>query len=297
MPYRLVKGSFHLFYVGERRVGARPDGDSVWFRPDHPEHLESVGGRSAKYNGGGFTQLRFEAVDATEVHCGPKQNHQEVQSCCSARAFLLKQLGFKTVTFCANAGDMQCTVQSADPHPRPGYILTRSIDPYGRPVSFAYAGASRLTDGDDGVYLDTDLLAKSVNAQLAQSGEVYPAFYTGLPTDLRDHITSLADAAWQASRGLWPRDVTMGGARIASREEAEKLVLWPKLFRRLIAFYDDGHTALGDFEAWLREDPARDDQVWMISAGELGNLHDVISVSRDSLAMTFWPEDLVVVPR
>ena len=34
MPYRLVKGEFHLFYQADRHVGSQPDGDSIWFRPN-----------------------------------------------------------------------------------------------------------------------------------------------------------------------------------------------------------------------------------------------------------------------
>ncbi len=37
MAYRIVKGTFHLFYVAERRVGPQPDGDSLWFKPDKPK--------------------------------------------------------------------------------------------------------------------------------------------------------------------------------------------------------------------------------------------------------------------
>ena len=34
MPYRLVKGEFHLFYKKQKRVGSQPDGGSVWFKPE-----------------------------------------------------------------------------------------------------------------------------------------------------------------------------------------------------------------------------------------------------------------------
>lgn len=59
MPYRLVKGKFHLSYQGERHVGSQPDGDTVWFKPEIPKNLDNLDHRSAKLNGGGCTQLRF----------------------------------------------------------------------------------------------------------------------------------------------------------------------------------------------------------------------------------------------
>ena len=71
MSYKLAKGYFHLFYQSEFRfVGARPDGDSMWFKPDNPAHLANLAGRDVGYNGGGFAQLRFEGIDALELHYG-----------------------------------------------------------------------------------------------------------------------------------------------------------------------------------------------------------------------------------
>jgi hypothetical protein len=34
MGYNLVKGEFSLFYNINRHVGSRPDGDSIWFKPN-----------------------------------------------------------------------------------------------------------------------------------------------------------------------------------------------------------------------------------------------------------------------
>jgi len=48
---------------------------------------------------------------------------------------------------------------------------------------------------------------------------------------------------------------------------------------------------------WLRADPERDDQLWILSKGELANMHDVIRISGDRLSLRYWPEDLVIVPR
>ena len=57
MPYTLIKGKFALQYQGQRRVGSRPDGDSVWFKPNQPNLLNNLGGRSAEFNNGNFGRI------------------------------------------------------------------------------------------------------------------------------------------------------------------------------------------------------------------------------------------------
>ena len=64
MSYRLVEGEARLFYRSTRLVGSRPDGDSIWFLPDNPNLLTNINQRSAELNRGGFSQLRFEGIDA-----------------------------------------------------------------------------------------------------------------------------------------------------------------------------------------------------------------------------------------
>ena len=36
MPYKLIKGEFHIFYPDQPRQGPEPDGDTVKFKPDDP---------------------------------------------------------------------------------------------------------------------------------------------------------------------------------------------------------------------------------------------------------------------
>jgi len=289
MPYFLIKGEFHLFYQGKRHVGSQPDGDSVWFKPKNPGNLKDVGGRKAEVNPGGFVQLRFEGIDALELHF--RGAHQERQWAAKARDFTLGQLGFSSVEY---SGEKMLSVKTASPHPRAGYILTRAIDPYGRPVSFVYAGASNHKDGKQ-VFLDVKTLNKSINAKLAQSGNAFPAFYTGLPTDLRSRINALARSA--RKRGFWPDDKTLKPTTIADLAKLEELVLWPKVFRRLVSYFKDGNKGVAKFEEWLRADKDRDDVLWIVPNSELGNMHDVIIVSGGKLSLRYSPEDLIVVPR
>ncbi len=138
-------------------------------------------------------------------------------------------------------------------------------------------------------------MAKSLNAKLIGLGMAYPAYYTGLPVDLRDRITGIAKRAKRRNRGLWKVDVSLSGTRIRDESDLEKAAQWAKLFRRLTSYIKGGNTGLTGFDAWLR-DSGKDDPLWLISRGELGNLHDIFKVNGDDIRMTFSPDDIVVVP-
>jgi hypothetical protein len=291
MPYKLIKGEFFLFYESKlnRHVGSQPDGDSVWFKPNQPKLLKNIDGRSAKSNGGGFIQLRFEAIDALETHFQAK--HQNMVNALKARDYNLQKLSFRKVDY---SGDNMLTVKNATPHPTEGYILTRSIDPYGRPVSFVFKGKVSKPDGAD-VTVEVPLLNKSINAILAKNGNAYPSFYTGLPTDLRNRIKKLADDAKR--KKMWKEDKTLKGAKVRNLDDLQKVVMFPKLFRRLVSFFKSGKKDIKKFEKWLREDEDRDDKLWIISKAEFANMHDVIDVTGKTIKMLFAPDDLIIVPR
>ena len=236
MSYRLVSGEFALHYQGERHVGSKPDGDSVWFKPDEPQFLSGLGGRDADFNGGDLAQLRFEAIDALELHY-PGSDHQHASAAKAARDFLLDKMGFTDVEYAPNA-DIPTYVRSSVPSSLRGHILTRTIDPFGRPVSFVFTGSVQEEDGQD-VFLRADRASQSLNALLMAQGHVYPAYYTGrngvggLPWDLRECFTELAYEAGVGVKGVWAVDVSRANPRIRNRQELMELAIWPKLYRRL----------------------------------------------------------------
>lgn len=113
MPYLVVAGQFHLFYKSKRHVGSRPDGDSMWFRPTNPKQLKSIEKRKVDYNKGGFVQLRFEGIDALELHYNGS-NHQKSPECITARDELLKLIGFSKVTYAdSDTCDIDTSVQTS----------------------------------------------------------------------------------------------------------------------------------------------------------------------------------------
>ena len=296
MSYRVVKGAFHLFYHKAKHVGSRPDGDSVWFKPTNPGHLKNLGGPSVDFNGGGFAQLRFEGIDALELHY-KGSNHQREDETVAARDRLLELIGFNSVTYAPSVSSTIDTyVRVATPHPRTGFILTRNVGFYRRPVAFVFTGETQHQEGSE-VFLDTALLDKSLNARLMNEGHVYPSFYTGLPTDLRNRLTVLANNARNQGRGLWPVDATKRNSLVSNTTDLESMALWPKLYRRLFKYFRSAGQGLVKFDAWLRADPDNDDKLWILSQGHLGNIHDIVTVSGNQITMNFDPEDLVMVPR
>ena len=308
MPYRLVKGEFRLTYQGERRVGSRPDGDSLWFKPNRPANLNNIGHRDAELNPGGFAQLRFEGIDALELHY-PGSDHQHAGSAVAARDYLLGRVGFSNITYATNA-DIPTCVQTYTPVSVRGYILTRAIDPYGRPVAFVYVGSGSESDGDDRVFLTVARLDQSLNAHLMRQGHVYPGYYTpreingemvgGLPWDLRDRLTEHAISAWNYNRGVWPVDDSRNNPQIRNRERLMQLAVWPKLYRRMANYFRDGNTGLGNFVSWLNDPEhrrTRNDQVLILPLGEIQNLTDTFTVTGNRINMLYWPEELVIVPR
>jgi hypothetical protein len=177
MPYRLVEGEVRLYYRSTRHVGSRPDGDSAWFKPDNENLLTNIGYRNAELNKGGFTQLRFEGIDALELHF-PGSHHQMVQPARKARDFLLEDLGFDPNELeYAPSDDVRTYIRKSRPISVRAHILTRAIDPYGRPVAFLFAGNAPERSGTD-IFLDEARMDTSLNSALLNGGWAYPAFYS-----------------------------------------------------------------------------------------------------------------------
>lgn len=307
MSYRLIKGQLRLTYVnaaGQTR-GGEPDGDSVWFEPAGGASafagLPGPDGkpRSVDFNPGGCAQLRFEGIDALEVHY-PGRRHQKAPDCETARETLLDAIGFGPRQYATpSTGGIPVRITKGDPpHPRPGYVLCRSIDPNHRPVVFVYAGTTTRAEGAQ-VHLTAAEAKKSLNAKQLAKGAAYPTFYTTLPPDIRQAFAVIAQSARTAGKGVWAVDTSKTWTPAGSFAQLEAAAIWPKLYRRLASYYQEGATGLGGFVAWLT-DPAekRNDEVAVISTGAMDTeLDDVIEVSGNKVRLRYDVEDLVVRPR
>ena len=98
MSYKVIRGKFDLVYQSpKRRVGNQPDGDSFWFKPNDIAKHESLNNRKIIYNGGDSVQLRFEGIDALELHY--RGFHQNIDLAVKARDYVLEEAGFTDIEY------------------------------------------------------------------------------------------------------------------------------------------------------------------------------------------------------
>jgi hypothetical protein len=279
------------------RQGPEPDGDTIKFKPDSAAFVEALprpSGHPPDLNARGIS-ARLEAIDALETHFG--ETHQELTGANAAREELLRQLGFTNVIFFP---DQPNKVQSADQDTVRGHVLSNGIDSNGRLIAFIYPGDHPDPDGSP-VFIDEKLVDASANAALLAAGHAYPAFYATLPAELRTHLAKASQPARaaQSAVGLWPRSTAdpNGAATIADLAALQQLVIWPKLFRRIVPYLAAGFTDFDGFDAWLRADPVhRDDELFLLDKLESGNMHDVVHGAGHQIQLTTWPEDFIITP-
>jgi endonuclease YncB( thermonuclease family) len=293
MPFYIIKGSYHL--VGKtskgRPSGFEPDGDSMQFKPDNPALLDKLDRVDKPYrlSSIGSTQLRFEGIDALELHF--EGHHQPRELADASRDYLTGLLGMNPVSYIQ---PNNITVKPPVPHDGiRGYILSRALEAHGRPVSFVYAGDPDGRDGDK-VTLHTALLRKSINYKSIASGNAYPLFYDSLFASLRTTLAAATAAARAAKKGLWAEDRTTRGLTVTGEDQLQQDgVIYPKVFRRLTSFFDaDPINNLGDFLAWLA--PLKE-QVLDLTTGNFTHLDNVLQVKGGKIKLTVKPEDLVIV--
>jgi hypothetical protein len=298
MSFTLLAGRFVIRYADLPRQGPEPDGDTVKFVPDTPALVETLprpSGHAPKINARGIS-VRLEAIDALETHF--EETHQELAGANAARDVLLAELGFTNVVFFA---DLPNKVQSADQDSVLGHVLSNGIDANGRMIGVVYAGNPSLGLDGSNVFLDEPLLDLSVNAKLLAAGNAYPAFYATLPATLRTHLAAVSRTARdsQPPRELWARSTAdpNGAATISDLDALEQLVIWPKLFRRIVPYFAAGFPNFDGFDGWLRADPVdRDDELFLLDRLERGNLHDIVHAAGDTIQLTIWPEDFIISP-
>jgi endonuclease YncB( thermonuclease family) len=226
MPFLIIKGSFHL--VGKSRQGNpsgfQPDGDSIQFRPDDPSLLDRLERVDKPYRltSIGSTQLRFEGIDALELHF--EGHHQPRPLADHSRDYLTGLLAMNPVTY---RPPDHLTVKPPVAHDGArGYILARELEAHGRPVSFAFAGKPGGADGAK-LTLRTALLKRSLNYKSLASGNSYSLFYDTLFASVRASFAQAARSARAAKKGLWKDDRSTKG--VGRRERKWSREAWRHL--------------------------------------------------------------------
>jgi len=302
MPFFAIHGTYHL--TNRTRNGApsgfEPDGDGIHFKAADPAMMTRLKqiGRPLVLTNIGSVMLRLESIDALELHYtvqGGGVSHQPRPLADQSRDFLTGLLGLNPVVY-APPRNVRVRV---DPPPArdaaPGYIIARALEINGRPVSFAFAGPSPFADGEQ-VFLTPALLRPSLNYQLLRAGMAYPLFYDTLFVDLRNALRDTVRAARRAGRGLWAHDKTMTGLPVAAQLDLEEHgVLFPKLFRRLSAFFGDdaaGPPVLANFPTWLQR---TEERLLDLPALNFTGFDNVVEVVPEGVRITRRPEEIIFI--
>ncbi len=117
-----------------------------------------------------------------------------------------------------------------------------------------------------------------------------------MPIDLIHRMRELVTVTRQAGHGLWPHEhvTTTTRVQLSGLADLSTLIMFPKLYRRLVKYFKAGHTDLAAFDTWVRADPDRDDRL-LLPTGELGHLHDLYDVSSDGITLRYLPEELTFI--
>lgn len=224
VQYKVIAGTFHV-------KGFQPDGDSIRFQANKPEHWDFFEWATEADKLSKKKQLRVEAIDAMETHY--EGYHQPRPFALAAMEALLELINIKNVTYSLSLTQ----IVDADDG-KAGFIASGNVDRFGRPVSYLFPKNAKLTDG--AVMNSSDLpIEDSINFQLAREGLVYPTFYTTTDRTFAEKIRAVVARARKTKRGLWSIDRTSDFTLWDIRTLEEDILLLPKLFRRLVSFFDN----------------------------------------------------------
>lgn len=267
-------------------VGKEPDGDSVRFQPADPALLGRLEhGDRVRLSGDGTVQLRFDGVDAPELHYqGRAQPRGD-----TARDALLAHLGF---TGLAYAGTQ---VVAATPTTLSAVVLARLVEVNGRPVALLLPPRPDLAGGDR-VALTPELVEASANLWLVRTGEAYPLTYTSTDPPTREQFRAEAALARASATGLWAVDRTPQFP-VGSQDDLGPggALVFPKLFRRATDHLRAG-TAL-TLPQWLAAHPDTEDDLVQVAGADPVPLHTLLT--QEGTVVRLRPDllDLVFVER
>ncbi len=278
--FTAIKGTFHV-------VGYSPDGDSIRFKAHNKNNWQKVNGYKLRLNKKDHAQLRIEAIDTLETHY--KGKHQPSSNADAATTKLFEILGINNVVWYPS----HYKVKSADDGVE-GYILTRFVERYGRPVSFVYGNSLNLEDGQE-VRIDDVIAKQSVNYQMLLSGYAYPTFYDGLFYDLRELFANAVQIARKINNGIWKLDQTNKFFKVENMESiTDDNVILPKLFRRICAFIKaNGTFNTNDFLKYVKQ---KNEKVFILSQLHFTHFDNLISKGENGqIKINEKPENLIFI--
>ncbi len=239
--FSLIRGSFVI-------VGKQPDGDSLRFIADDTSLLNKLKNhgriRLSKDNS---VQLRFEAIDAPELHYLGQAQPLGSES----RDALLKLMGFRAPSFKSDGA----TVTAASVPTVRGAILSNAAEVNGRPISYVLL-AKDVQGYSDGarVKVSNVILEKTFNAKQLLNGMAYLTVYSSTPEVHRSFLRGLTLKARTAKLGVWARDAS-ANFKLAGKDSVNErgALILPKLFRRCISYLNAKakNPSLGSINDWM----------------------------------------------
>ena len=206
----------------------------------------------------GSVQLRFEGVDAPELHYGV--DAQPLGA--TARDALLNWIGFTAVEYDQHR---KLQVRRATPTSVRAAVLAQMVEVNGRPVSYVLVEtAGNLPADGDWVNVDEALLDETLNARLLSEAQAYYTVYASTPVGHRSHLRAVTAGARTAGRGVWNLDTTADWVLTDQKSVGpDGQLILPKLFRRCTDYLkavDKGFTGnLGDWLLATSATPTRDE--------------------------------------
>ena len=236
----------------------------------------------------GSTQLRFEGIDALELHF--EGSHQPRPLADNARDFLTGRLGLNPVPY--KPPEDLSVLPPVKRDGTPGFILSRALEAHGRPVAFVFDAEPPQPDGAE-IVLKPALLRKSVNFKSMAAGHAYPLYYDTLFVDLRDAFTAAAATARDKNLGIWADDRSVSGIAISDQATLERDgVVFPKLFRRLTEYLREHPGDAAGFGAWLAD---KREQVLDLTTHNFTHFDNVVEEKAGAVRLLRRPQELVFV--
>ena len=276
--YKIIAGTFHI-------KGFQPDGDSIRFQANKPEHWDFFEWETPANKAAKKKQLRIESIDAMETHYDGY--HQPRPFAIAAFESLLELLNINSVTYSLSVTQ----IVDADDG-KAGFIASATTDRFGRPVSYVFPKKAKLTDG---AVIDSATLPieDSVNFLLAREGLVYPTFYTTTDRVFAEKIRAVVARARKTKRGIWSIDRTPDFMLWDIRTIQEDILLMPKLFRRLVGFFDH-YADFGKLEEYMAK---QRDNLVLWDGTKKRSLADLMKISGRRLQMKTPVEDILFSPK
>jgi hypothetical protein len=175
---------------------------------------------------------------------------------------------------------------------KPGFSASAGMDIFGRPISFLFPPTAPLIDG---AVLDISELPleQSINYILARDGLVYPTFYTSTEPLVLDKFRTGVERAKIGGRGLWAIDRTYDFIIWDTRTIQNDVIILPKLFRRLVGFFD----RYQDFKELREYMIKQQDDLQLVNNPTPRSLASLMSIKGRRLKLKVPIEDILFSPK